>query len=205
MTSETPFRLVLAAILLATSGVAVHFRIRAGADGEAVSRREEGLITFITLRLAGLGLMIATLAYLVMPHSVEWASVSIPTPVRWMAMILGGLSSLLMAWTLACLGKNLTDTVVTREEATLVTSGPYRWVRHPYYTVAGLLMLSAFLVSANGLIGALGLVVLGLLVARTSKEEEMLVQKFGQQYLDYKKRTPAFVPLYLQTDEGAEK
>jgi len=34
-----------------------------------------------------------------------------------------------MYWTLSNLGKNLTDTVVTRAGATLVTTGPYRLVR----------------------------------------------------------------------------
>jgi protein-S-isoprenylcysteine O-methyltransferase Ste14 len=32
------------------------------------------------------------------------------------------------------LGRNLTDTVVTRREAYLVLNGPYRFVRNPMYT-----------------------------------------------------------------------
>ena len=59
-----------------------------------------------------------------------------------------------MYWTLSSLGTNLTDTVVTRAEATLVTHGPYRWVRHPYYVTAALLMGSVTLLTANWLIGA---------------------------------------------------
>ena len=42
----------------------------------------------------------------------------------------------LLVWTFRCLGKNLTDTVVTRQEHTLVMQGPYRWVRHPFYDFA---------------------------------------------------------------------
>lgn len=89
-----------------------------------------------------------------------------------------------MYWTLSSLGKNLTDTVVTRAEATLVTYGPYRWVRHPFYVTAGLLMASVTLLAANWLIGVSSLLVLVLLAVRTP-EEQLLIDRFGQQYRDY--------------------
>ena len=84
-----------------------------------------------------------------------------------------------MYWTLTNLGKNLTDTVATRRDATLVTSGPYHFVRHPFYVTAALLMAGVALLSANWFIGACGLAGIVLLVARTPKEEEKLVEKFG--------------------------
>ena len=39
----------------------------------------------------------------------------------------------LIVWAFQSLGSNLTDTVVTRRQHTLITHGPYRWVRHPFY------------------------------------------------------------------------
>jgi protein-S-isoprenylcysteine O-methyltransferase Ste14 len=99
-----------------------------------------------------------------------------------------------MYWTLSNLGKNLTDTVVTRAEATLVTDGPYRWVRHPFYVTAALLMASVTLLTANWLIGLSSIVVLALLAIRTPKEEQMLIERFGQQYRDYMAKTGRFIP-----------
>jgi protein-S-isoprenylcysteine O-methyltransferase Ste14 len=99
-----------------------------------------------------------------------------------------------MYWTLSSLGKNLTDTVVARAEAKLVTHGPYRWVRHPFYVTAVLLMASVTLLTANWLIGVSSLVVLALLAIRTPKEEQMLIERFGQEYRDYMARTGRFVP-----------
>ncbi len=99
-----------------------------------------------------------------------------------------------MYWTLSSLGKNLTDTVVTRANAVLVTHGPYRWVRHPFYVTAALLMASVTLLTANWLIGLTSLVVLALLAIRTPKEEAMLIQRFGQQYREYMERTGRFIP-----------
>jgi protein-S-isoprenylcysteine O-methyltransferase Ste14 len=55
----------------------------------------------------------------------------------------------LLVWTLLCLGKNLTDTVVTRQTHTLVIHGPYRWLRHPFYDSAALLALALSLITAN--------------------------------------------------------
>ena len=99
-----------------------------------------------------------------------------------------------MYWTLTSLGKNLTDTVVTRAAARLVTWGPYRWVRHPYYATAALLILAATLLSANALIGLFGLAVMVLLVLRTPLEERRLVERFGPSYRDYCLQTGRFLP-----------
>jgi protein-S-isoprenylcysteine O-methyltransferase Ste14 len=99
-----------------------------------------------------------------------------------------------MYWTLASLGKNLTDTVVTRAEATLVTHGPYRYVRHPFYATAALLMASVTMLSANWLIGASSIIVLALLAIRTPKEEQMLIDKFGDDYRRYMRMTGRFFP-----------
>lgn len=41
-----------------------------------------------------------------------------------------------MTWTFIVLGPNLTDTVVTRKVHGLVTTGPSRWVRHPFHVAA---------------------------------------------------------------------
>jgi len=83
---------------------------------------------------------------------------------------------------------------VTRSQATLITRGPYRWVRHPFYVTAALLMFSVTLLTANWLIGASGLVVLALLAIRTPKEEQMLVERFGDEYRKYMAKTGRFFP-----------
>jgi len=95
---------------------------------------------------------------------------------------------------MSSLGKNLTDTVVTRAGATLVTHGPYRWVRHPFYVTAAILIFSVTLLTANWLIGLSGLTVMVLLVVRTAKEEQMLTDRFGEEYRQYISKTGRFFP-----------
>jgi protein-S-isoprenylcysteine O-methyltransferase Ste14 len=194
MFTEFPFRVSLLLVIAFTMSVGIYFRLQAAKSGEAISRKEEGYAFAITLRLAGLSLLISTLAYLVYPPLVEWATIRLPNWLRWVGVVSGMLSSLLMYWTLSSLGKNLTDTVVTRREATLVTHGPYGWVRHPFYVTAALLMSSVTILTANWLIAVASLVVLFLLAVRTPKEEQKLIERFGDQYRAYMLQTPRFVP-----------
>lgn len=194
MPSENLFRIALLVVILLTMSVTLYHRIQAGSSGEKISRKEEGYLFAIVLRLAGLCLWIATFAFLISPASVTWAMFPLPEWVRWLGVVSGALCSMLMYWTLSSLGKNLTDTVVTRANAFLVTHGPYRWVRHPFYVTAALLMASVTLLTANWLIGLSSVIVLLLLAVRTPKEEQMLIERFGQEYRDYMTKTGRFIP-----------
>ena len=194
MHDEIPFRIALAVILISTSSVALRYRLKSAASGERISHQDEGYLFAAVLRLAGLCLWGSTLAYLVAPSWIEWASFPLPEWIRWCGAVTGIISSGLMYWTLSSLGINLTDTVVVRREATLVTHGPYRWVRHPFYVTAALVMASATLLSANWLIGMSSIIVLGLLAVRTPKEEQRLLERFGDNYRNYMSQTGRFLP-----------
>ncbi len=194
MTGETPFRIAVAAVLVLTMAVGVPFRLRAARSGGPVSHREEGYVFATALRLGGVAMWIGTFMFLFTPESLRWAYFSIPTPLRWGAAGTGLLGVGMVLWTFSHLGKNLTDTVTTRPNASLVTDGPYRWVRHPFYVAAALLIGSVTLVSSSGLIGVGGLFVLVLLAIRTPLEEQMLVARFGDAYRDYAAVTGRYWP-----------
>lgn len=194
MIEDVPFRVALVVIFVLSLGTSLRYRFQAAASDEPVSRRDEGLILAAMLRLSGIALGLATLSYILFPSAVAWANLPLPAWLRWVGFPLGLLSAVLMAWTLSNLGKNLTDTVFVRRDATLVTTGPYAWVRHPFYVTAALLMAAAILLAANWLIGLLSILVLALLAIRTPKEEAMLVERFGDEYRDYAARTGRFWP-----------
>ena len=148
----------------------------------------------VVLRLGGLLLLFSTITWLIAPQYMHWASMPVPAWLRWAGVFCGLSCSALMHWILSSLGKNLTDTVVIRPNATLVTRGPYRWVRHPFYVTTAMVMASATLLSANWLIGAGSVLVLSLLVLRTTAEEQQLIERFGQQYNEYAATTGRFFP-----------
>ena len=128
------------------------------------------------------------------PSSMVWSSVHLPEWSRWAGVGLGVVAGVLLLWTLQSLGKNLTDTVVTRRDHTLVTSGPYRWVRHPFYDAAALCTVANSLVAANWFVLLTGGLAVALLMARTRTEEEKLLARFGESYRIYTERTGRFLP-----------
>ena len=196
MQVETWFRISLVVLILITLAIGIPHRLKAASSGEHISHREEGYLFAAILRFAGLLLGISTLAYLLFPMSIAWASFPIPTSLRWFAAIVAIASTTLFYWTLSSLGKTLTDTVVTRKDAVLVTHGPYRWVRHPFYVCAALLMTSVTGLTANWLIGISSMLVLTLLAIRTPKEEQMLLQRFADDYRRYIETTSRFIPRF---------
>jgi protein-S-isoprenylcysteine O-methyltransferase Ste14 len=77
----------------------------------------------------------------------------------------------------------------------LITEGPYSIVRHPLYVFSLIGAIGIGLASENILVLA-ALVIFYLLYYPLTifVEEKKLVDKFGQSYLDYIKRTPRFLP-----------
>jgi protein-S-isoprenylcysteine O-methyltransferase Ste14 len=174
--------------------IGVFFRMRARAGGEKLDRRQEGIFILLTLRPIGIACMLGLIAYLIEPQWMAWSAVPLPVRLRWLGVGIGVVAGGLLIWTFSNLGKNLTDTVVTRKQHTLVQSGPYRWVRHPFYVSVALALLANALATANWFIFVTGALLMLLLVMRTRREEERLLARFGQSYEDYMQRTGRFWP-----------
>ena len=147
-----------------------------------------------TLRPIGLLFWLGIIAYMISPAWMAWSSVPLPAWMRWTGAGGCAIATGLLTWTLHSLGTNLTDTVVTRRAHTLVTHGPYRWVRHPFYDCMALLILAFCLIAANWLLMLTGGVFLLLIPVRTRTEEDKLVARFGDSYREYMERTGRFVP-----------
>jgi protein-S-isoprenylcysteine O-methyltransferase Ste14 len=107
-----------------------------------------------------------------------------------------GLWGILFVWTFQNLGRNLTDTVVTRKDHTLVTTGPYQYIRHPFYLAFFLAVVGGSVVAANWFLFLSGMVPLAFIVARTRIEEEKLIERFGDEYRNYMARTGRFFPRF---------
>ena len=138
--------------------------------------------------------MTGLLTFVASPSQMAWSSVPLPLRLRWVGVGVGIVAASLLIWTLRSLGINLTDTVVTRQHHTLVTSGPYRFVRHPFYVASALAIFANALATANWFIALTGGLAMTLLVMRTATEEEHLTKRFGDDYVEYMKQTGRFLP-----------
>jgi protein-S-isoprenylcysteine O-methyltransferase Ste14 len=193
MSEDLRFRNLLLTGFVILLPIGLYYRLRSRTD-EKLDRMREGVVIMIMLRLFGLAAMGSFVAYLIDPAWMTWSAVRLPTCLRWAGIGLALLAGGLLLWTFHSLGRNLTDTVVTRRNHNLVVKGPYRWVRHPLYVAALLAFLGNSLASANLFLFASGLMVVLLLVIRTRTEEKNLILRFGDAYLDYMKRTGRFFP-----------
>ena len=194
MNLDATFRPIVVVAFLTVIAIALPFRIKSQSTGESLDRTQEGIITMIVLRLFALVLWGSIIAFMIRPASMAWSSLPLTAPLRWSGAGLCVLTAALLIWTLRSLGKNLTDTVVTRQAHTLVTAGPYRWVRHPFYDCMFLFMLGTSLMMANWFVIVSGLIVFTILAARSRTEEEKLLERFGEPYRVYRATTGRFIP-----------
>ena len=193
MDDDQTFRWVLIAGWLLVFPLMVYHRVKA-ATGERLDRWQEGPFILFTLRPVGLAAMVGLLAFLIDPSSMAWSSLPLPAWVRWAGVGLGVVGGALLVWTLRNLGPNLTDTVVTRTQHALVTTGPYRFVRHPFYDAVALIVVANALAAANGFLLVTFVLTLTLLVIRSRTEEQHLLARFGDAYRAYVERTGRFLP-----------
>jgi protein-S-isoprenylcysteine O-methyltransferase Ste14 len=119
------------------------------------------------------------------------------------SLILAAIGALLFAsgialaiWARLHLGRNWGMPMTQRAEPELVTSGPYRFVRHPIYS--GLLTAILGTALVNNL---LGLIVVAVLVAYFYYcgivEERNLAVTFPKAYPEYRSRTKMLIPFLL--------
>ncbi len=193
MSADRPFQIALLAVLVVLLPVGVYHRLKSRTR-EKLDRRQEGWFMLVTLRLTGFAGWLVLLVWLIKPTWIAWAALPIPVWLRWVGAGLLLPTGALLVWTFRSLGQNLTDTVVTRQQHTLVTTGPYRWIRHPFYTSAALMIPATTLLTANWLFLAFGSAVFGLLAVRTDREEANLIARFGDDYRSYMRRTGRFFP-----------
>lgn len=195
MNPETIFRLLVLTTLLIGVGISTYFRRKADREtGETVSRKKDGNLLMSIIRFGGLALWLSPMVYVLNPGWMAWAKIGLPEGWRWFGVSLGILSDFGIYWLFSSIGNNITPTSATRKEHKLVTSGPYRWVRHPLYTIGSTLFVSFGLIADNWFIAALGLLAFILMAIRTPKEEASLIEKFGDEYRNYMKTTGAFLP-----------
>ena len=194
MSGDSTFRAVLIIVMLMLIPFGMYHRFKSQSTGESLDRRQEGLFIMAPLRLLGAAFWCAVLAWMINPGWMVWSSLAVPVWSRWVGVGALFMGSALLVWTFRTLGKNLTDTVVTREKHTLVIHGPYRWIRHPLYSAAAVLVVAISLMTANWFFLATGVALLCLLIIRTRTEEANLVARFGDSYQKYMNRTGRFVP-----------
>ena len=83
-----------------------------------------------------------------------------------------------------------------RKRQTLVTGGPYRYVRNPIYLGAFTFIIALALVSSNWFLLVPDIFVISVIYLQIDGEGKMLLARFGDEYRAYMKRTPRLIPTF---------
>ncbi len=194
MLSESLYRWILLVVVVIGLTISIYFRRKADRAGGSVNCRGDAGWIRLLLTISGVTGFGGLLMYLVNPAWMGWSQIGLPDWVRLPGGALGLIAVALFFWVFRSLGDNVTPTAQTRTNHTLVTGGPYRWVRHPMY-FSGLLLFGGYVLLTDSWFILLTCgVAFGALFVRTSQEEANLTQRFGDEYREYARETGRFLP-----------
>lgn len=116
-------------------------------------------------------------------------------------LVLFLLGTALSLWAKKTLGKNWNTgwEYQVKKNHQLVTTGPFKVIRHPIYTGILLVALGFELALANSLFFLVAFIFAPALYLQALKEESLLIKRFGESYRHYQKRTKMFIPFYNLT------
>jgi protein-S-isoprenylcysteine O-methyltransferase Ste14 len=146
--------------------------------------------------LQSFGLMFAIIAAFVLPHLppfdlVNFAPTHLLLSTAGLIMCIAGMALLVSGR--QHLGANWSQTVAAKDEHELVTSGPYRYIRHPMYA-GGFVACIGSAIVAGGPFVFLLLFLGTLFLWRVHAEDKLMAQQFPTEYPAYMKRTKALIP-----------
>ena len=203
METDTIFRIILPVLILSFAAHRGYYVRKHGEEQNTLKKREEGLVSKIAGLLGIVG-FVTIVIYSVKPDWISWTSLSLPLWMRWAGVGMALLGFALLQWAQNTLGKNWSDTPRMIKEQSLITSGPYQYIRHPIYTAFLLVLGSTLLISASWLIGIawIGMTVLEI-ASRIGFEENLMLEYFGDQYREYMKQTGRLLPRLITTTTSA--
>ena len=145
-----------------------------------------GSLLMVNFRfLSRLGVPTETFAMILFQHT------SLQNVAVVILLIVGLIVAILARRTLA---GNWSGAVALKEDHKLITTGLYKYVRHPIYT--GMLLMIIGTALSLGTLGAMIgflIILLGVLL-KLNEEEALMTEHFAQEYKSYKKRTKTLIP-----------
>jgi protein-S-isoprenylcysteine O-methyltransferase Ste14 len=161
--------------------------------GIKTEKKHSNITDIILVFVTGMG-MIMPLLYLFTPW-LDFAKYNLPVWCGCMGTVVFA-GAIFMLWrSHADLGRNWSATLRITGQHSLVTGGVYRRIRHPMYTAHLLWAIAQGLLLSNWLAGWAFLVLsLPLYLVRIPREEQMMLEHFGEEYRQYKTRTGRLIP-----------
>jgi protein-S-isoprenylcysteine O-methyltransferase Ste14 len=192
-----PMFWTLLAVMLSTRG---WFQFRVWRSGERLgtdraARQREGVWAHVVAYLFWLLLGAVVLHRWFLGGSLRRFAFPAPGWLRWAGAGLGVTSVGLFTWTHAVLGRLWSPYLQLRPGHRFIATGPYARIRHPMYSAIVGWLISLGLVDANWVPLVFAALSALNFMLRSRGEEKMMLQKFGDEYRAYMKRTGRLLPV----------
>ncbi len=202
MSSSLFFRIVFLGLWLALGVVRGYYGRKtkthdslAGITGKLKTAEQEmtqglKILTAIITVIGAIGLIL----YLLSPPWWTWTSFPVGDWIQWIGLISAIPSLLFLVWVHQHLDTQWSIALELQEEHKLITSGPYRHIRHPMYLGIFVYTLGMILVSADLLVLLFFGFTIWVNYRRIPAEEQMMIDEFGDEYLEYMKHSGRLLP-----------
>jgi hypothetical protein len=152
------------------------------------------------------GWALVVLAWIGQPWAVDLSGsrpgLTLYPPLVHPAGLAAGLALLVLGyagtlWSYAAMGQTWRIGIDTREKTTLVSHGPYRWVRHPIYALQMVMLAGAALLLPTAVSFAIFAIHFLCVLVKSGDEEKYLASVHGPAYREYQSRTGGLFPRVL--------
>ena len=142
-----------------------------------------------------LGILVVTLGFFCAWVDVHPSQFHKSTAALIASMAIGPFAAALAWWATRHLGKQWRYVAALTQDHELITTGPYRFIRHPIYaSIFGMLLTTVFAWSWWPLgIAAVVFYIIGTEI-RIRAEDALLAAHFGEQFSAWRAKTPAYIP-----------
>jgi protein-S-isoprenylcysteine O-methyltransferase Ste14 len=190
----TPLFSKLVFALLAIGWYAIRYKYARRSSRTPVLRSARGPreTALLLVSLCGLGLLPFLYILTGVPHFADY---TFSPALAWLGLLFAIVSLVMFQLTHRALGRNWSVSLDVRVDHRLITDGIYQQVRHPMYSAFWLWALAQALLLPNWVAGLSGVVGFGILFfGRVSREEQIMLDTFGDSYLEYMARTSRVLP-----------
>jgi protein-S-isoprenylcysteine O-methyltransferase Ste14 len=191
------YRVLFIVVYLLFFSVRGYYRFvkpRSSAPDKVEERARFGVAELL-MSVAIMGYFASVILYLLGLALFSWSQVPFyPDVLRWIGLVLALFNIPLLGWIHRTLDRQYSPCLQIKESHLFIREGPYAKVRHPMYTVLSGFSLGVSLLTANAVIIGFAILVVLPFTFVARKEEQMMLETFGDEYALYMKETGRFFP-----------
>jgi protein-S-isoprenylcysteine O-methyltransferase Ste14 len=187
-----PINIIVGLNIIATFGANVSgakkgFRDKIGNAKEKPNTYLQKLpVILSTITLIGLifgVFQLGTLEYITEYNSIRYIGLAVYLIFSWVQI-----------WAFKTLGENYSQDILIKKNHQLVTTGPFKIIRHPQYMSQILLDLGGAAAVLSYIVAPIAVIQILFILLRASVEDKLMAKHFGDEFSSYKKKSGFVLP-----------